>query len=375
MRQVEKILGECIDCGICMEQCLYLQKVGKSPGELANGFEQDSLDDGPRTAYSCFVCGLCASVCPQGLNIGEMCMEVREMLVDRGVGPLKGHGLMKKDQEFVGSGSFILTQPNEHRPPRAPISDSYVYFPGCSLCGYSPQMVIDSYEYLKGVVPCAAIMLHCCGAPSGFLGRRGDFEAAVAYIAEQMKKVGAAKLIAACPDCCHTLKKFIGDYDDSIEVTTIYHILATKGLPAALPEVEKSTLAVHDSCKARHDTELQNAVRAIITQLGHSIEEMSCSREKTYCCGNGGMVPYVDQQLYKSQIQSILASTTNAISTYCAGCRETLAAASNSVTHLLDLVFNPNWPNDISNKPNNGVRRRENQGLLKKILIERMGES
>jgi DNA-binding FrmR family transcriptional regulator len=87
------------------------------------------------------------------------------------------------------------------------------------------------------------------------------------------------------------------------------------------------------------------------------------------------MVPYVDQQLYKGQAETILAATTNNISTYCAGCRETLAAVGGSVAHVLDLVFNPNWRNAVSEKANTGKKKRENQALLKKLLEEKMGVS
>lgn len=375
MRQVEKILGECLDCGICLQECLYLEKVGKSPIELANGFKEGTLSNKPKIAYSCFLCDLCASLCPQELNIGAMCMEVRETMVEDRTGPLKSHGFMKKDQEFVNSESFLLTQFNPQYSHAATIPESCAYFPGCALSGYSPQLVIDSYEYLKSVLRCSAIILHCCGAPSLFIGRRAEFEMTMAHIVEQVKKVGAGKLVMACPDCYHTTKRFMKNYDSSLEVTTIYHIMASRGLPALLPEVENSVITVHDSCKARNDAELQNAVRDVIRKLGHTIDEMSCSREKTRCCGNGGMVPYVDQQLYKGQAETILAATTNNISTYCAGCRETLAAVGGSVAHVLDLVFNPNWRNAVSEKANTGKKKRENQALLKKLLEEKMGVS
>lgn len=369
MRQVEKILGECVDCGVCLEECLYLKKMGKSPIELASAFKEGFVNTKPEVAYSCFICELCATVCPQGLNIGDMCMEAREMMVEEGIAPLKVHKLVQKDQEYVNSDAFVLTQPNKHYRRTADNSHSYAYFPGCSLCGYSPQLVVNSYEYLKGVVPCSGIVLHCCGAPSLLIGQKAKFEIMMADIVQQVKKLGTSTLVVACPDCYHTIGSHIKDYDNTFEVTTIYHIMADRGLPAVLPEVKKSTLAVHDSCKARHDSPLQNAVRSIILQLGHTIDEMSYSRELTHCCGNGGMVPYVDQDLYKREIESILSVTKNSISTYCAGCRETLATVSKSVTHVLDLVFNSNWQKDISNQANTGRKRRENQGLLKKTLL------
>lgn len=59
---IAEIEDECVECGLCLKACAFLQKYG-SPGALAR--QCRSTDQGCQDfAFECSLCDLCQSVCP-----------------------------------------------------------------------------------------------------------------------------------------------------------------------------------------------------------------------------------------------------------------------------------------------------------------------
>jgi len=61
------ILGKCINCNLCRNECAFLKKYG-NPAEIAAAY--DPCD--PRLLkmpFECSLCGLCAAVCPVDLSV------------------------------------------------------------------------------------------------------------------------------------------------------------------------------------------------------------------------------------------------------------------------------------------------------------------
>ncbi len=114
-------------------------------------------------------------------------------------------------------------------------------------------------------------------------------------------------------------------------------------------------------------------MRSLIHGLGYDIDEMPHSRERTRCCGSGGMAWYADPKLLTQVIHSRAHETPHDIVTYCAGCRTTLASARKPTLHLLDLFFNPSWPTDKSKSPTGPLSRWVNRGRTK-VRVGRRAE-
>lgn len=102
--------------------------------------------------------------------------------------------------------------------------------------------------------------------------------------------------------------------------------------------------------------------------MGYKIEEMEYSREKTRCCGMGGMVPYVDFDLANRVTKTRADEASHDLLTYCAACREALAMEKPAL-HLLDLIFNPNWKETMRTPPKTGKKRREAQSQTKALVM------
>ena len=70
--------------------------------------------------------------------------------------------------------------------------------------------------------------------------------------------------------------------------------MAEVGLPAAAAGDPGVVFNLHDTCGARNDPDIHEAVRRLVQAAGHYVEEMPHARERTICCGSGGMAPAVN---------------------------------------------------------------------------------
>jgi NADPH-dependent glutamate synthase beta subunit-like oxidoreductase len=343
------------ECRECVKACGYLERHFSSPLDLTATLS-NLHDENRFIPYACNLCGLCAQVCPEGLDIGAVILAARDQLVTRHRGPLPVHRPVLCHQRWSTSKSFILS-----RSPRGSERCEYVFFPGCGLAGYSPVLVSRAYDYLRQHLPDTGIVLNCCGAPTRALGDQTGFQRVRDQMVHAVRRLGSAKVILACPDCQHTIKA----YAPELEATTLYQVMARFGPPTAHTIHPGAVFSIHDSCVARHDTDLQDSVRVLIHGLGYSIEEMNYSRERARCCGSGGMAWYADPELLNQVIRERAHETPHDIVTYCAGCRSTLASAEKPTLHILDLFFNPSWWADKSRPPTGTLSRWLNRGRTK----------
>ena len=357
--------GRCLscECKVCVKNCEFLSHYGVSPRELANRFATGEFRKDPQLVYSCSLCGFCQQFCPADLNVGEMCMELREKLVKEGLGPLKAHSFVRKNQDHVLSDLFflVLPDPREEKCER-------VFFPGCSLPGYSPSVTLACYHYLRERLPGTGIVLGCCGRQTLCLGDRSGFENVMDKALNAFKSLGASEIIVACPECYATFK----EYDTSLTLTFVSDAL----LKAGLPETAKGdtrVFSLHDSCATRSEEALQESVRILVSKLGFEIEEMEYSRGKTRCCGMGGMLAFANPKLAGKFTKMRAEEAGHHLLTYCASCREALSAHKPAL-HILDVLFDPAWEKRKGLPPMTGKARRENQTKLKAMLLEAAGD-
>ncbi len=353
---------------LCVKECEFLKQFCATPKELAKSLGAGHFMENPLIPYSCNLCDLCEQVCPYDLNIGRMCLELRQQLVAEDLGPLSQHDYVHRDLDWTTSDSFALAQPD----PETGTCER-VFFPGCNLSGYSPSLVVKAYDYLRERLPGTGILLNCCGAPLRDLGEQARFQEVLDAVAAEMAKLGASEIIVACPDCYSSFKH----HAPQLEVRSLYEVMVELGLPDGLPTREW-TFSLHDSCPTRGEKGIHDSVRTLIQMMGYGIEEMEYSRERTRCCGMGGMVAYADTWLAFNVTKRRIDEAHFDMLSYCASCREAFAspfAGEKPSLHLLDLIFNPDWEQTRLNPTNKGKTRRENQALLKSQLTNRASES
>jgi NADPH-dependent glutamate synthase beta subunit-like oxidoreductase len=370
MEQAREEAERCLqcECRLCVRDCEFLQRYRQNPKELVERFKAGEFRENPLIPYSCNLCSLCESRCPQDLSMADVNLELRRALVAEGRGPLPQHKFLDWNLNWTNSDKFTLAQPGSETG-----ETKRVFFPGCNLSAYSPTLVFKTYEYLRQRLPGTGIVLNCCGRPACDLGQQDRFQEIQSKIASQMAELGATEVITACPNCYMIFKKFAPD----IKVRSVYEVMVELGLPyeAEAKAKEERIFSLHDSCSVRWEKDLQDSVRTLLNMMGYRIEEMEHTRESTICCGIGGMVPYIDIGLAFKAAKRRAEEAHFDLITYCATCREQFAnpeAAGKPCLHVLDLVFNPDWEQARLSSPNIGATKRENQAKLKTLIQEKL---
>ena len=346
------------ECKLCVKDFEFLKLYCETPKELAQKFKDGYFREKPVIPYSCNLCELCGKLCPEELNTGEMCMAIRELMVKENIGPLQGHQFVRRDQEYSASDAFALSKAGSKE------NITWAFFPGCSLPGSSPELAVKVYNYLQEKLPGTGIILRCCGAPTHCLGDHARFENMAEDITAEVKKIGASGLIIACPDCYRTIKRS----NPGFKIKSLYEVIAENGLPEGARASSPKTFSLHDSCTARDESAFIDSVRSLVKEMGYQLEEMEYSRDKTRCCGAGGMIPFVNIQLFKKLSKQRADEAKHDVMTYCASCRDTFASTGKPAIHILELMFNPEWEKNLCRPPRTGKAKRDNQAEMKKLI-------
>jgi len=325
-RAIAEISGKCIECNICVKQCAFLKKYG-TPKSIAESWEEQRNTSG-NMPYACSLCSLCTAVCPVDIDPRNMFLEMRRFAVDR------------KEADFTRQKSLLAYEKRGTSRVFSfyglPQGCNTALFPGCALAGSRSQRVIQLYKKLQETIPDIGIVLDCCTKPSHDLGRRDFFNAMFFEMHDYLADHGIENMVTACPSCHAVFSK----YASRIGVRSVYEILSEQSWhpDENIPPVP---VTIQDSCVARFDENMLNAVRKLIKARGVSVKEMKHHGEKTLCCGEGAGAYFVAPDLARQWGEMRRKEMEGRqIITYCAGCANFLGRIGSTV-HLLDLVFDP----------------------------------
>jgi Fe-S oxidoreductase len=354
-RYAELVLKECIQCGKCGDGCDFMQTFGRTPTELADealetGFRKDKV-----LPYSCNICGYCQTVCPKGLDIGLMLTEVRERLISDGEGPLNVHLPAVQAEESAVSEDFWAISPGKEND-----RCQRVFMPGCSLSRYSSEIVQKTYSYLVDKLGDMGIVLTCCGGPSHLIGNVERAKQIAEQLEQALISIGAKEIITACPFCTKNLSR----YFTKIRTIPLYPVLMD--LETGLRTKYEGTFSLHDPCTARDRPDIHDAVRFLIVRSGSLYEEPEHSRDRSQCCGMGGMVMLANPLLAVNRSESIIRSMDHDIVTYCCSCRNMFSSQGARAIHLLDLLFSDDPSKMAAMSPNDASTETKNLRFLKK---------
>ena len=358
--------GRCLNCQCleCVKACQYMQEYGSHPKKyLRQIYNNDTIVMGMRHGNkminSCSLCGQCAVICPQGLDLGETCKATRESMVSKGKMPPSAHDFALRDMAFNNSEEFALSK---HQPGQN--SSQYVFFPGCQLSASSPEQVEKVYAYLtEKLSGGVALMLRCCGAPADWAGNQDLFQNSLKVLVAEWESLGKPQLIVAC-STCHSMFR-----ERFPELISLWEMMAYLDLPVQDPSVGGGKVAVQDACTTRNEPVIQDAVRHILTRLGYEVEELPYSKERTKCCGFGGLTSFANPGLAKKIVADRISESTTDYVAYCAMCRDNFASKGKRTFHLLDLIYGTNLE-EAAIRPSVGFSyRHENRAKLKRKLL------
>jgi glutamate synthase (NADPH) small chain len=358
------------ECMECVKVCEFLAEFKGYPKKYIRHIYNNlsivmGRRHGNKLINSCSNCGLCKEVCPDDLHMGEVCLEARRTMVEQGKMPPSAHEFALRDMEFSNSEKCVL---NRYQPGMN--SGGYLFFPGCQLGASSPEHIKTTYAYLsERLSGGVGLMLRCCGAPADWAGRTQTFSDTMSEFEAQWSEMGKPELITACSTCYSVFKTHIKD----LKVQSLWEVLDTLGLPETR-RIEPFAVAVHDPCTSRHEPRVHESVRNILRKLGYETRELPLSRDRTECCGYGGLMYFANRELAEKVIERRISESPNNYLVYCAMCRDHFSSKGKPTRHLLDLIFGPgDLENEARKGPDYSQRRKNRAGLKNSLLRELWG--
>jgi hypothetical protein len=313
---------------------------------------------------SCSLCGLCREVCPEDLHMGLVCRAAREELVRKGKMPPSAHDFPIRDMEFSNSDQCGMVR---HEPGSS--HSEFLFYPGCQLSASSPDQVMKVYamlrEKLSGGV---GIALGCCGAPAEWSGRVDLFRKTGEAFLQHYVEMGSPTVILAC-STCHAVFKA---HHPEVHIESLWEVFERLGLPETTVNPAASTLAIHDPCTTRHESHIQDSVRRILIRLGVDLMELPLGRDRTECCGYGGLMFFANRDLARAAIDRRINESSLNYVAYCAICRDFFASRGKPTVHLLDLILGSDVEESARRRAPGYSQRHENRVRLKRALLREL---
>lgn len=401
--------GRCLKCRCtkCIDSCSHMKKFNIYPKHYTRQIHNnENVIMGTRYANkminSCTLCGLCGEQCHLDISMKDIIQETRESMVERGKMPPSAHEFALKDMEFSNSSRFFMVKspppiPEEKRRererelftyPRLSFSKyaqsiykrvepgteqvDYLFYPGCQLSASSPEYVEKAYKYLlANIKEGVGLMLGCCGAPADWAGRKDLMKENAERFRNVWLEKGKPTFILACSSCNSIFEKYLPD----VPVVSLWEIFTRYGIPENAGMKKGQVINVHDACTTRHNQKIHESIRKIATTLGCEIKELKYSKEKTKCCGYGGLVYYANRDQANDFVADRIGESHEDMLVYCAMCKDLFVDGGKGTYHILDMIFGEDMDGISHKKMPTLSDRHKNRAQLKlKLLKELWGE-
>lgn len=365
-------LDACTRCGQCLDVCPAVRASGDAElsaqvrmarlkGHLTrrNGFmrnlmecfgfgptpEDDNLTDYGTSVFRCSLCGDCAEVCPVGLPIRELWLDLRRELAAGGHAPAKTRAIRAN----LESSHNVFDEDNDERAdwlenmrraPRGVVKRraQTVYFTGC----------VGAYFPLAQKIPMALVELlaaagddftvmgpdeWCCGFPLLGSGQPDALEQIVLHNVEEVRKRGATTVVFTCPSCLQIWKERYAEYADLSGLRLVHaseyvlDLVRSGSVPLGRLDTR---VTYHDPCDLGRGGGVFNDPRELLRAVpGLELVEMEHHGRHSLCCGGGGNLEMIDPKLSSDmaarRVAEAQATGAEIVVTSCQQCVRTLA--------------------------------------------------
>lgn len=354
-------------CRDCINPCVHLKRFNTAPKSyIRNINHNERIINGNHYANkminSCTECGLCNEMCDYGVNMKEVIKETRESMVMRGKMPQSVHDFALKDMKFSNSRRFLT-----YRKQRNKDKVKYVFYPGCQLPASDPDYIERIYSYLTdNINEGTGLMLGCCGAPADWAGQNSLMKESTELIKNAWEELGRPIFILACSSCAANFEKYLKE----IECVSLWEVIDKNPMPKELPDANSElTVNIHDPCSSRHNEKAQKSVRNILSKLNYKVSELKFSKDKTKCCGYGGLVYFANRDQAEDLIDDRIDESPEDLLVYCTMCKDLFISHGKRTFHILDLLFSNNLEEAGMRKMPTLSQRQENRMMVKKKLL------
>ena len=155
-----------------------------------------------------------------------------------------------------------------------------------------------------------------------------------------------------------------------IEYISLWEVIDNNTLPKSSLSSKELTLNVHDPCTSRHNDNTQDSVRNILSKLNCKVSELKFSKDKTKCCGYGGLVYFANREQSEDFIIDRINESPKELLVYCTMCKDLFISHNKRTFHILDLLFSDNLEEAGKRKMPSLSDRQHNRMIVKKELLK-----
>lgn len=355
-------LSACSHCGKCVQRCEILDGPQINIGHVAEAYKRimtlppeqqndavlalvNAQPDLYNTLRTCCFCGHCTAACHAHIPSAHIMRAWRELFSRAGLMPEQDSKLVMVDNEWhifsAYRAIYGIAYPDvitlQQAAELGPGAADTLFFPGCSLVSYAPEVIVATGKWLSEAGITWALSAECCGSPLMSAGLFDRADALRKTLMQQIQQAGITRILTVCPGCSEELAASL---PEGVQVVPLPELLLqvsqerlAKGEQTGFHPLTLSSVTVFDSCHDREDQRNATALRALFDLCLPSIDvvEMLHSGKDALCCGAGGAVSSYDGALSDKRVWRVIDEAKDtkaeAVVTMCPTCSYTMSQA------------------------------------------------
>jgi fumarate reductase (CoM/CoB) subunit B len=318
--EVMGIVWKCSLCGFCpkdiecpafdddtrWESSYARGKVAIVHGMIKNpqlGFQNSDL--AKEKLFSCTGCGHCLYICPSGVNVSEIIITGKKILVDANNYPESHLDIIENIKKFRNPFGEKTSRAREWEDLRNNLNAETVYFPGCMAIYRVPEIALNSIKLFKILGDEIKVLKNetCC---SGILYRTGHttlLSEVLKPMLSELHEYPPKQIIFTCPGCLSSFKEiFNSELGEKFRGTKLLHFTQyllnkisklgdfEQKVETLLSNKIKGPIIWHDPCHLARSLEIYEEPRTILKKLNIPYLEFKQNRQDSNCCGSGSGV-------------------------------------------------------------------------------------
>ncbi|MGE5819800.1 MAG: heterodisulfide reductase-related iron-sulfur binding cluster, partial [Deltaproteobacteria bacterium] len=348
-------LDACTECGRCQDVCpAFNTRKPLSPKSLILDLRESLHADGTAAAaatplignviaedtlWSCTTCAACMQECPVFIEHVPKIVDMRRHLVmEEGKFPETMQRALRsleaRGHPFPGASASRIDwyQGLDVKILSEAGPTEYLYWVGCSTA-LTPRNQKTARNFVRLLQQAGVEFAilgqeeRCSGDPARRVGNEYLFETLARKNIELLESREVKKIITTCPHCFNTLKNEYRQFGANFEVfhhTEILAELINEGRLKPLDGLDQR-VTYHDPCYLGRYNDTYREPREVLAAIPNArLIEMAQSREKSFCCGAGGGLMWIeepsDKRVNSKRVEHAFETGANILAVACPFC-------------------------------------------------------